>query len=61
MDYKYKVDYPLIAKRVKEARKFAGLTQEQLAEKIDISANAVAKLENNLMTASLQTLVNLSI
>ena len=56
MDYKYKVDYPLIAKRVKEARKFAGLTQEQLAEKIDISA----KLENNLMTASLQTLVNLS-
>ena len=60
MDYNYKVDYPLIAKRVKEARKFAGLTQEQLAEKIDISANAVAKLENNLMTASLQTLVNLS-
>lgn len=37
MDYRYKVDYPLIAKRIKTARKLAGLTQEQLAEKIDIS------------------------
>lgn len=60
MDYKYKVDYPLIAKRIKAARKQACLTQEQLAEKIDISTNAVAKLENNLMTASLQTLVNIA-
>lgn len=60
MDYKYKVDYPLIARRIKAARKRAGLTQEQLAEKIDISTNAVAKLENNLMTASLQTLVSIA-
>ena len=60
MDYKYKVSYPLIAKRIKVARKRAGLTQEQLAEKIGISTNAVAKLENNLMTASLQTLVNIA-
>ena len=60
MDYRYKVDYPLIAKRIKTARKLAGLTQEQLAEKIDISTNAVAKLENNLMTVSLQTLVNIA-
>ena len=59
MDYKYKLDYPLIAKRIKDARKLSGLTQEQLAEKISISTNAVAKLENNLMTASLQTLVNI--
>ena len=60
MDYKYKLDYPLIAKRIKDARKLSGLTQEQLAEKIGISTNAVAKLENNLMTASLQTLVNIA-
>ena len=32
----------------------------ELAEKIDISTNAVAKLENNLMTVSLQTLVNIA-
>ena len=39
MDYRYKVDYPLIARRIKAARKYAGLTQEQLAEQIDISTN----------------------
>ena len=61
MDYKYKLDYHLISKRIKDARKLSGLTQEQLAEKIGISTNAVAKLENNLMTASLQTLVNIAI
>ena len=60
MEQRYKVDYPAIARRVKEARRRAGLTQEQLAEQIDISANAVAKLENNLMNASLQTLVNIA-
>lgn len=60
MDGKYKLDYPLIAARIKAARKLAGMTQEQFAEKIDISTNAVAKLENNLMTASLQTLINIA-
>lgn len=60
MDYRYKLDYSAIAKAVKAARKQAGLTQAELAEKIDISTNAVAKLENNLMTVSLQTLVNIA-
>ena len=58
MEHRYKLDYSVIAKRIKEARKIAGLTQAELAEKINISANAVAKLETNLMTASLQSLVN---
>ena len=60
MEYRYKLDYQNIAKRIKEARKLANLTQAELAEKIDISTNAVAKLENNLMTASLQTLLNIA-
>lgn len=60
MERKYIIDYSVIAKRVKFARKAAGLTQEQLAEKINISTNAVAKIENNFMAASLQTLVNIS-
>ena len=58
MDHQYKLNYPLIARRIKAARKMAGLTQAELAERIDISTNAVAKLENDLMTPSLQTLVN---
>ena len=48
MDYQYKVDYPLIAKRIKEARKLAGLTQEQLAEKLNVSQNTIAKIECGL-------------
>lgn len=60
MEYKYKLDYQAIAKRVKAARKAAQMTQAELAEKIDISTNAVAKLEANLMKVSLQTLVNIA-
>ena len=60
MDCRYKLDYSAIAKSVRAARKQAGMTQAELAEKIDISTNAVAKLENNLMTVSLQTLVNIA-
>lgn len=60
MDYKYKVDYPFIAKRVREVRDAAGLTQAEFAEKIGISTNAIAKLETNRMTTSLRSLVNIS-
>lgn len=60
MEHSYKVDFAQVAKRVKAARKAAGLTQEQLAEKVDISTNAIAKLESNLMATSLQTLVSIA-
>lgn len=60
MEYKYKLDYAKIASRVKAARKSANLTQAELAESIGISTNAVAKLENSLMTASLQTLTGIA-
>ena len=60
MEQRYKLDYPAMAQRIKTARKQAGMTQAELAERIDISTNAVAKLENDLMTPSLQTLVNIA-
>lgn len=60
MGYKYKLDYQVIAKRIKAARRAAQLTQAELAEKINISTNAVAKLETNLMNVSLQTLINIA-
>jgi len=60
MDYQYKLSYPAIARSVKAARRQAGLTQAELAERVDISTNAVAKLETGLMTPSLQTLVNIA-
>ncbi|MBD5152984.1 MAG: helix-turn-helix transcriptional regulator [Oscillibacter sp.] len=60
MERKYKLDYQMIAKRIKAARRAAQLTQAELAEKINISTNAVAKLETNLMSVSLQTLINIA-
>ena len=60
MEYRYKLDYMVISKRIREARKLANLTQAELAEKTNISTNAIAKLETNLMRASLPTLVNIA-
>lgn len=60
MEYKYELDYPLIAKRVKGAREQAKLTQAEFAEKIDVSTNAVTQLETNRMATSLRTLINFS-
>lgn len=60
MEHKYKLDHQVIAKRIRAARKAAQLTQAELAEKINISTNAVAKLETNLMNVSLQTLINIA-
>ena len=60
MEQIYVIDNREIGARVKAARKNLGLTQGQLAERIDLSENAVAKLENGFMAASLQTLVKLA-
>ena len=60
MDYRYKLDYEIISKKIKEARKSASLTQAELAERVNVSTNAIAKLETNLMNISLQTLVNIA-
>ena len=59
MEQQYGIDNRRIGARVKAARKNLGLTQGELAERIDLSENAVAKLENGFMAASLQTLVKL--
>lgn len=60
MEHRYKLDHSAIARRIKAARRQARLTQAELAEQIDISTNAVAKLENELMAPSLQTLINIA-
>ena len=49
-----------IGKFIQDGRKHYEMTQAELAEQIDISTNAVAKLENELMAPSLQTLINIA-
>lgn len=47
----------ILARRMRSRRKTLGLTQEQLAEKADLSANYIAKLELGDRIPSFSTLV----
>ena len=48
-----------LGKRIREERLKKGLTQEQLAEKVDISLNFMSLIENG-KNMSVQTLINLA-
>lgn len=59
MGNRYVLDYKILGQRIKEARRFKGITQEQLAEQTELSANFIAKIESNNSTVSLITLVKI--
>lgn len=50
-----------IGKRIKELRLSAGMTQEQLAQQLNISAQAVSKWETDTTTPDIQLLPKLSV
>lgn len=50
-----------IGERVKAAREHAGITQEQLAERIDVSTQYVSDLERGVVGISVPTLRNLCV
>ena len=54
------IDYKLIGQRIKEARQTKGFTQEQLAEKLDVSIGYVSQLERGVTKISLDTLAAVS-
>jgi len=45
-----------VGKRIKKARKIAGLTQIGLAKKIHLSQSYIANIENNVYNPSIETL-----
>ena len=53
------MDYELIGNRLKEARKPAGLTQEELAEQVFLSTVYLSRIENGKVFPTLETLSNL--
>lgn len=53
------VDYKQLGFRISIERKNKKLTQEQLAEKIGMSANYVSNIENNYSIPSLETFINI--
>ena len=53
------MDKELIGKRIKEARKRIGLTQEKLAEKIGIAEVYLSEIERGIKLPSLSTFVDI--
>ena len=60
MDNRYKLDYAVLAKRIKLARLSKGYSQSQLAELTGVSTNTIGKLEINYTTVSLKTILNIA-
>lgn len=50
------IDYSVIGERLKKARKEKGLTQEQLAEKIDVSIAFLSRIERGSSQINLKRL-----
>lgn len=50
------VDYALIGARIKKRRKAAGLTQEQLSERLYVSPGYVSQIERGIAKANLDML-----
>lgn len=60
MENSYILDYKLLGKRIKQARKMKTLSQNALAEKTGLTPNFIAKIEGNNTSISLKTLVNIA-
>lgn len=54
------VDYVLIGGRIKQARKSCSMTQENLAERLDVSIGYVSQLERGITKISLDLLASIS-
>jgi len=54
------MDYKELGQRIKNARLATGLTQEQLAEKINLSSGHCAHVERGTTKVSLSALVNIA-
>lgn len=54
------VDFKLIGERIKKKRKQTGLTQEQLAEKIDVTVGYVSQCERGISKINLEKLSEIS-
>lgn len=53
-----RADYQIICQRIREARKARGLRQTDMAEKLDISANAYGAFERGVKLISLRKLLD---
>lgn len=54
------IDYKLIGKRIQTCRKAKSITQEQLAEKLDVTVGYISQLERGITKINLDTLAKIS-
>lgn len=54
------VDYNLIGTRIKSVRKAVGMTQENLAERLDVSIGYISQVERGITKISLDLLAEIS-
>lgn len=54
------INYKDMGKRIKEGRNRIGITQEKLAEKIDVSPSYISEIERGSSICSLAVLVNIA-
>lgn len=57
---RYKLDYNILAERIKQARTGKGYSQSKLAELVGVSTNTIGKLEISYTTVSLKTILNIA-
>ena len=55
-----KLDYKIIGERLRKLRKYMGLTQEQVAEILNLGRDAVLRIEKGERRIDLQELLNFS-
>ena len=56
----YNIDYKAMGRRIREKRNEVKLTQEKLAEMIDISPSHIGEIERGTSVCSLEVLVNIA-
>lgn len=54
------MDLNAIGSRIKAERKHLGITQEQLAEMVNVTTHYIYELERGMKSMSIETLINLS-
>lgn len=57
---RYKLDYNILAQRIKNARQEKGYSQSKLAELCSVSTNTIGKLEISYTTVSLKTILTIA-
>ncbi|MDE6469462.1 MAG: helix-turn-helix domain-containing protein [Eubacterium sp.] len=53
------IDYKLIGKRIQKSRKIADITQQKLAELMDVSVGYISQIERGITKPNLTTIDNI--